>query len=379
MSTEPILTPWRKRQVAMLYRYASMEYLRPLHGMVSRLIALADGSLDQAKAEGRDTYLTDPRWGVRDTAANWSTHAYPFLLSFRENVAYLIAARASEVYGPSGTHQCAMALGEFSMNWSTLEEEERFDEMFREIGRYSYPMDRTMNRSWGGNWDDHSLALQWKKAGPAFGPLPVLRVRTDIVGETRKRPPRTGVYIPADDSFGTPEFAWTGLKPMTVNGVTTLEATGCLSEGKTFNDLGKFALETVGRDALWLDDDAMFAFATRSAAAKELRDKVYVDGEARPEMAALAVSNAGIVRRPCEWHYVELIEGEFEAAPPPVDPRLRAEPGDTVPRSGWWHTLAIKGDQGFRYFEQGSRFPETKYTDWGSVIWSFDPDHQPKK
>ena len=56
--------------------------------------------------------------------------------------------------------------------------------------------------------------------------------------------------------------------------------------------------------------------------------------------------------------------------------RLRALPSEIVPQTGWWHTPALKGAQGFRYFEQGQRFPETRTTDYGGVIWGYDPDQQ---
>ena len=56
--------------------------------------------------------------------------------------------------------------------------------------------------------------------------------------------------------------------------------------------------------------------------------------------------------------------------------RLRGLPSEVVPQTGWWHTPALKGAQGFRYFEQGQRFPETRTTDYGGVIWGYDPDQQ---
>ena len=68
----------------------------------------------------------------------------------------------------------------------------------------------------------------------------------------------------------------------------------------------------------------------------------------------------------------------LETQPQPASPsgRLRGLPSEIVPQTGWWHTPALKGAQGFRYFEQGQRFPETRTTDYGGVIWNYDPDQQ---
>jgi hypothetical protein len=71
----------------------------------------------------------------------------------------------------------------------------------------------------------------------------------------------------------------------------------------------------------------------------------------------------------------------IQASPPPTA-RLRAEPNTLVPKSGWWHSLAKPNGQYLHWFEQGQHFPDTQSTDYGSVIWGFDPDEQkepPKK
>ena len=38
----------------------------------------------------------------------------------------------------------------------------------------------------------------------------------------------------------------------------------------------------------------------------------------------------------------------------------------------------LHGEQGFRYFEEGSRFADIASTEWGQVVWQFDPQRQPK-
>ncbi|MFS2133152.1 hypothetical protein ACCD04_24935, partial [Telluria sp. Tellsp131] len=67
------LSAWDKVQAAMLYHYASLDYLKGLHRMVSELM---DGEIDPlinlARAQGRDAVLRDARWGDRNTVQNWA-------------------------------------------------------------------------------------------------------------------------------------------------------------------------------------------------------------------------------------------------------------------------------------------------------------------
>jgi hypothetical protein len=76
---------------------------------------------------------------------------------------------------------------------------------------------------------------------------------------------------------------------------------------------------------------------------------------------------------------VEEITGEFEdsiSAPMPDSDEIQCLPGAMVPRSGWWHSPAFQGEQGFRYFKQGSKFPVDSTTEWGMVFWYYDPQRQ---
>ncbi|MFM0157463.1 pentapeptide repeat-containing protein [Paraburkholderia sediminicola] len=56
--------------------------------------------------------------------------------------------------------------------------------------------------------------------------------------------------------------------------------------------------------------------------------------------------------------------------------RLKGNPGEIVPQSGWWVSPALGAEQGRRYFEAGQKFPDTEMTDWGRVIWSYNPNDQ---
>jgi hypothetical protein len=377
-STSYTLDRWQKRQAAMLYHFASDDYLKPVLSMVNALLGEADAMLDQATAEGRDRYLADPKWGVRDTSANWSTHAYQFLVQFRNNIAWLIAQRAAEVYGGSGFSQAARALQEFSMNWSTVREEERFLRTFENIGRYCQPMDMTLERDMG--WDDCAFALRWQALGPGERRIPHLRIRADIRAKSGSPPPRTGVYAPLNDPYGALQFAWTGMSAGTFGGVTRAIAYGRLMDCTTFNPLGEAAARALGRENMWFDQGGVYDFIMHGQPDNSLREQLKVGGETMPEMALGVLMQEVFTRVPREWYFVERIEGEYEdehAAPPALD-RLRGEPGTRVPRSGWWYTPSIRGEQGFRYFEEGSRFPDTAHTEWGAVFWQFDPERQPK-
>lgn len=62
--------------------------------------------------------------------------------------------------------------------------------------------------------------------------------------------------------------------------------------------------------------------------------------------------------------------------PEPRQERLRGLPSETVPKTGWWHTPALSGETGLRYFKQGERFPQADASAYGNVIWNYDPANQ---
>lgn len=74
------LNSWNEAQAAMLYKFASVEHIKGLHRLVTQLI---DGEIDPllvlTKEQNRDIFFVDERWGARNTSANWSTNAWPFL------------------------------------------------------------------------------------------------------------------------------------------------------------------------------------------------------------------------------------------------------------------------------------------------------------
>ena len=65
------LNLWQKRQATLIDYFASLDYLKGLLTRIEALIEGADVSLDTAFADGRDRFIANPRWGTRDTAANY--------------------------------------------------------------------------------------------------------------------------------------------------------------------------------------------------------------------------------------------------------------------------------------------------------------------
>lgn len=365
--TEPLeLDLQRKRQATLLYHYASIEYLRGLKTRIDALISGVDFTLDEAHAQGRDDLVANSRWGTRDTVANWSSHAYPALKDFQKSTAWHIASRAKEIYGKTGAYQCGYMLGEHSMRWATEEEEENFKKISEALLSYAYKIDDTTKRQAG--WSDFALAVEWKEKRGQFPKLPRFRVRPDLVGETDKLPPRTGVYVPQDDPFGTLQFAWTG------------DSEGALGEVVTLNAFGLQALRSVGAADMWVNEDKMAEFANLPTSRKILEKDTMIDFPVTPDMAPSDVARSAYTERPCKWYFVELLHDEWDSEPIAssnvIDARRRGLPSEPVPVAGFWNAPALHGNDGRRYFKQDERFPDIAQTAYGAVIWYFDPAQQ---
>ncbi|OXI76565.1 hypothetical protein CFB44_09100 [Burkholderia sp. AU31280] len=92
--------------------------------------------------------------------------------------------------------------------------------------------------------------------------------------------------------------------------------------------------------------------------------------EARRAVAAGSAENG----RAIEW--CPVVIGSSEPAQKVASSRLKGRPGDVVPQSGWWTSPALGSEQGRRYFKEGEKFPDIKSTNWGLVIWSYNPADQ---
>ncbi len=381
------LSLWQKRQAALLYYWMSLDYLKGLKTMIDKLIDGADVLLDLAQSQGRDALLTDKRWGVRNTSANWSTYGYPALADFRKSTIKLIAWRTNETYCGTGANQCSRMLSEISSLWMTPDEENAFEEQCEAVFVYAGRIDEAAGVGGGQRFlKDASMVAWWQDYAGHFPRLPKFRVRTDVAGETDKRPPRTGVYVPQDDPYGTLQFAWTG------------NSDGILGKVQTFNDAGLAAVKAIGRKALWLDEPKMMAYVIDALKRKHLKPygdwmttqnyspetvaRNRIDWEKVNDLIAaqMVLSEQVYTERPCKWYFVEMIDGEFDDtsedetnAAEPVR-RLNVPAGQPCPETGWWHTPAKAGSR--RYFKQGTVMPEMKGSDYGATYWQWSHDQE---
>ena len=72
-------------------------------------------------------------------------------------------------------------------------------------------------------------------------------------------------------------------------------------------------------------------------------------------------------------------EAEYLAPPPvalPGSERIKGHANEIVPRTGWWTTPALQGNDARRFFAQGEPFPDIQHTAYGEVIWTWDADKQ---
>jgi hypothetical protein len=358
------LGPWRKKQAAMLYHFASLEYLKGLHLMVSNLVnGIVDPLLIRAKAQNRDSVLTDPRWGSRDTSENWSNNAWPFLKDFQSSLVKDIAGRAFERYHITSANECLRGIGEFSMRWATIEEEQQFMEIVKAISEYASNIDDTLNDYHDSRWTDSGFAHSYKKFMTEHRHIPRFQVRKDITGESGKVPSRTGVYVAQDDPHAALQFAWTG------NGG------GRLRPSQTFNEIGLAALAAVGRQDLWFDDEKMFEFAMQGPYVETFRPTIYMLGEENRDFASLAISQNGYVERPCKWYFVEIVNGEFESiddisiSEPVAQISARISGGEACQQPGYYFTPARADSR--RLFALGEIAPEY-LSQYGKTIWQWD-------
>lgn len=356
------LTIYRKRQAAILYHYASLDYLKGLIPLLDETIYAFHRVAQTAQAQGRDALFTSKRWGARGTSANADTYGTPFLSEFRQGILKQISDRALEIYDrTTGAQYAAGGLREVDTGWMSDAEYERYEKAWNTAYAYACNIDDTMDRQPG--WKDSLLVHEWSTCHSRFEPLPKFRVRTDVQAETGKKPPRTGVYVSQDDPHGALQFAWTGGNY------------GALGECSTFNDIGLDLLHDVGRADLWLNHLKLQHYAQTSRFTpffkKEAADE-YDMLVNEPEIAWGMLSKLAFTTRPCKWYFVEMIHGEFDDAPEVTDDeintsqRLRCEAGQPCPRDGEWETPAQANSR--RRFKQGEPMP-SQSVDYGETIW----------
>ena len=301
MNPDVILTQWQKKQAALLYRFSSLGYLEGLMARLRDLTGLAGGILDKSRKEDRDLKLRSKRWGNRNTSENWGTNGWCFLGDFELAIERSMVEQRANIYHRTGAYQCARGMSEYSMHWTTPEEQDQFDRKFAELYRYAGYIDKTMDRTTlATRWDDFGLTVAWQKHAPRYPSLPKLRVDTNIGANSGQLPPRTGVYVSADDVDATLQFAWTG------------SPEGRLLDATTFNAVGRAALAEAGRGKLWVDGDVMLRFVRANSANPDLMRDTFFEDSKTPDLAPSLVARNSFMSHPSRWYYVELVKDEFE-------------------------------------------------------------------
>lgn len=358
------LTPWQQKQAAMLAYFSSMDYLVGLQKLVTCIISgVVDPALDDSTNQNRDALLVSSRWGARNTSRNWSDYGWPFLKDLQASLAKDIASRGSGVYTMTAVNECLRGVEQFSLEWMTPGEQRIFTQAIQEINDWASPLDLTMANWMSSAWDDYCFAYYYPAFAARCHTAPRYRILTETAYPTGSVPPRTGIYISKDDPFAALQFASSG-----TSGIALRKASG-------FNDLGHAALAAVGRESLWFDDQKMFDFATSPAFAPILRDDVFWDGVACPDLARSAVARKALTLRDSDWYFVEPIAGEFDSLAdlgtetPPFQERVRIVGGEKCIEAGFYFSPSYPNSR--RYLSAGETAPIVD-NGYGKTFWQWD-------
>jgi hypothetical protein len=356
----------QRRQAALLHHWTSREYLEGLLTLIDGLMKGVDTNLSLAKIQGRDALIANAQWGVRDTAANWGSLAWPALEDFKLSTMRLLGWRSGNLYCGTGLTQCDRMLGELSPYWMTPDEKAWFDAQWAVIFDYAYRLDQAVGVGTRRPMNDREMAEQFASHAQQFLKMPVFRVRTDCEFDSGEMPDKTGVYVPVDDPSGTLQFAWTGSKD------------GALGKCQTLSEIGRKIVSRVGRDRMWIDGQAIADVVAPMYASGELATRSYgydAGDELDPRWVSGAIGAPCLVERECKWYFVEKLDGQFENVgagegntPTAAQGRLRCEAGQPCPRAGLWYSPAASEPMSFK---QGDVMPEMT-SDYGQTIWYLD-------
>jgi hypothetical protein len=296
------LSQSQKIQVTLLYLYASFDYLKELRLKLQALMVTVDPTLDLSKMRRRNSLITASQRGAREMSENWRNDPCSILMHFERSVEGQMTERASDSFSITIANDCERSLREVSLAWMTPDEQDNFDNQFQAISWHAGQLDDTLSRHQrAGRWDDFSLMLAASECKPDIDQADSLRLRPDILGVSGTTPARTGVYLPLDDPYGTPQFCWTG------------NPQGVLLDCNTFNELGLEALASIGRDDLWINKSRMLEFARRHANDPRLtQDPFFDDSISDEDLAPSLVARNAFTTRPCRWMYVEQIHGALK-------------------------------------------------------------------
>lgn len=373
------LTPWQKRQAAIIQYYTDVARLHELLERIEGFMFLPE-PVEMMQPEEFAPHdvsaltIEAPRMNG-DSA----------IVAFRKSVLVRIHKVQQDKYGSVASHQCAKLLEEFAPPslWPTIEEGQKFHEDFeRQVLQFAGSINAYLDRYrchgdayFDSRWQD-VVALK------EFEQLPRFRVRTDVVAESGQPVPRTGLYVPQDDPLGVVQLAWTG------------DQDGQLAPCVTFSDYALQALQFVGIGSLWTAQKDIFYFVQQSQFQDTLQvDPITCERVTTAEEACRVLMDHAEAERPCQWYFVECVDDELEhrdhhyrGSPNERaywDAKLRADVGggralggQACPRSGYWHVPARAYSR--RFFQQGQIMPMI-FTDVGTAIWLWDEPQQEGK
>lgn len=301
----PSLNIYQKRQAALLYHFTSMAYLDAIIERVRALTAFTDKTIDYAARVERDKVMREVGWRNGYPTPNYFKYGHPRLNACLRGLLEQKRLRVQQWFDISGVRGTLTGIEYFPVYWDSEAEEQTYYALSAEASRLGSRLDSTVGR----RWTDYDLTWLWGEHRSVFPKIPRFRIRTDIEGETGKPPPRTGVYVPQDDPFGTLQFAWTA------------HAGGALQACETLSELAREYVALVGRDRLWRAPSA----SLKRSDGVEFTDE-YFDTWCRTaknmtfEDVISSRNERAEATRPCKWYLVEPVEGEFDDdAPPPGD------------------------------------------------------------
>lgn len=293
MNSSIELTPWRQRQIAMLYRYASLDYMKAVDVLLSRVIeGRPTPALEQSLAAACAAALeSQPR--MHNDARRWDREMGDILTEMRQLLREDIKARGHGRYRAGGLGHFFNQVGHADA-YDAYRSRDEYHVCEYFVRQYSDPAeDVLVEYRRQQPLTDHWFACHLARHLSDQPEVPGFRVRTDITARSGESPPHAGVYVSQDDANAAPQFAWPE------------KDRGQLTDSSTFNNVGLAALHAIGRDGLWFDQQKMYAFAAEAG----IRHPASPQEAISPGSASSALATLAHATRPCDWYYVEIMSG----------------------------------------------------------------------
>lgn len=203
----PLLTPLRAHQTAMLYRYASLDYVKEVDQMLTQVIS-GEPSAEQktAWASTQEAVMLD-KTPLHNDAQRWQRTTREFLTEMRTKLRQDIANRAGNRYraGHLGHFFTQVARSDAYDSYRMTDEYEVCEKF---VGQFIYPVEdilvphsrRVLHDRWFSDYECNFLLR--------IESTPNFCIRPDIAARMGEIPPRAGVYLSQHDAGAAPQFAW---------------------------------------------------------------------------------------------------------------------------------------------------------------------------